>query len=79
MKNYKKLLLEQLKAQRDYIEIYYSRTKNETDLRIISQLEKTINCKDILTKNEFDNYDEEMVKIDTRISKRTISLKKQFK
>lgn len=78
MKNYKKLLLEQLKAQRDYIEIY-SRTKNETDLRIISQLEKTINCKDILTKNEFDNYDEEMVKIDARISKKTISLKKQFK
>ena len=78
MKNYKKLLLEQLKAQRDYIEIY-SRTKNETDLSIISQLEKTINCKDTLTKNEFDNYDEEMVKIDTKISKRTISLKKQFK
>ncbi len=78
MKNYKKLLLEQLKAQRDYIEIY-SRTKNETDLSIISQLEKTINCKDTLTKNEFDNYDEEMVKIDARISQRTISLKKQFK
>ena len=75
MKNYKKLLLEQLKAQRDYIEIY-SRTKNKADLRIISQLEKTINCKDALTKNEFDNYDEEMLKIDTRISKRTITLKK---
>ena len=30
-------------------------------------------------KNEFDNYDEEMLKIDERISKREISLKRQLK
>lgn len=75
MKSYKELILEQLKAQKAYIEIYCKR-QSKADLSTINKLLKDVNAKGVLSQNEFDNYDEEMLKIDERISKREISLKR---
>ena len=69
MKSYKELILEQLKAQKAYIEIY-CKGQSKADLSTINKLLKDVNAKGVLSHNEFDNYDEEMLKIDERISKR---------
>lgn len=75
MKSYKELILEQLKAQKAYIEIY-CKEHNKADLSAINKLLKEIYAKSMLSQNEFDNYDKEMLEIDERISKRAISLKR---
>lgn len=75
MKNYKELILEQLKAERIYIERYVLERK-ASSLDIIAKMINEVKLKNNLTRSDYDAYDKELLSIDTKISVRKKSLKK---
>ncbi len=75
MKNYKELILEQLKAERIYIERYVLERK-ASSLDIIAKMINEVKLKNNLTRSDYDAYDKELLSIDAKISVRKRSLKK---
>ena len=75
MKDYKEIILIQLKAQREYIERYGS-GKATKDLNLIFKIEELVKRYTIITKEQFEIFDQILIAIDNRISSKSITIKR---
>ena len=75
MKDYKEIILIQLKAQREYIKRYGSgdTTKN---LNLIIKMEELVKRYTIITEEQFEIFDQILIAIDNRISSKSITIKR---
>ena len=69
MQNYKEKILKQLEYQKDYIN-QTAYENNQSDLELITKIEKVIKKCSNFSKEEFDVWDQILEAIDSRISDR---------
>lgn len=69
MNNYKKLMILQLQATKDYIK-KISTWDNESDLKLIFAIERQINTYNEFSKKDYIIYDQILSAIDDRISRK---------
>ena len=74
MKDYKEIILIQLKAQREYIERYGSGNATK-DLNLILKIEELVKRYTVITQEQFEIFDQILIAIDNRISSKSITIK----
>ena len=75
MKDYKEIILIQLKAQREYIKRYGSGDTTK-DLNLIFKMEELVKRYTIITEEQFEIFDQILIAIDNRISSKSITIKR---
>ena len=75
MKDYKEIILIQLKAQREYIERYGSCNATK-DLNLIIKIEELVKRYTVITQEQFEIFDQILIAIDNRISSKSITIKR---
>ncbi len=75
MKDYKEIILIQLKAQREYIERYGSGNATK-DLNLIIKIEELVKRYTAITQEQFEIFDQILIAIDNRISSKSITIKR---
>ena len=75
MKDYKEIILIQLKAQREYIKRYGSGNANK-DLNLILKIEELVKRYTVITQEQFEIFDQILIAIDNRISSKSITIKR---
>lgn len=75
MKDYKEIILIQLKAQREYIERYGSGNATK-DLNLIIKIEELVKRYTVITQEQFEIFDQILIALDNRISSKSITVKR---
>ena len=75
MKDYKEIILIQLKAQREYIK-RYGNGDTTKDLNLIFKMEELVKRYTIITEEQFEIFDQILIAIDNRISSKSITIKR---
>lgn len=74
MQNYKEKILKQLEYQKDYIN-QTTYENNQSDLELITKIEKFIKKSSNFSKEEFDVWDQILEAIDSRISVKRLNIR----
>ena len=74
MQNYKEKILKQLEYQKDYIN-QTTYENNQSDLELITKIEKSIKKCSNFSKEKFDVWDQILEAIDSRISVKRLNIR----